>query len=111
MKPNLCAFVSNGMRFTSWTLLTGTVLLGALALATPGGAYGFGACCSTDSANPPVAATARASTAPDAGAPVKGVAEDEPAAGVEVLNPTQARRALALAILLGGNARHDSTNY
>jgi hypothetical protein len=97
------------MTFMRLTLLIGTVFLGALAVvAALGGAQGFGACQLARSANPPVAATARASTAADgANAPVKAVVEDEPAVGLRVRDAAQAKRALALAILLGGNADHD----
>lgn len=92
------------MIFMRWTLLIGAIVLGALALGTP---QGLVACGSAGSGNPPVAATTRASAAAHADAPVKAVVEDEPAAGLGVRTAAQARRALALAILLGGNADHD----
>ena len=88
------------------SIVAAAVFLGALAVAVLAGTQGFGACQWAGGAQPQAAAPKPLHA--DARVPVVGV--DGAVAGPEVLNRAQARRALALAILIGGDARHGSTN-
>jgi hypothetical protein len=91
-------------------ILVAAVFLRALAVAVLAGTQGFGACPSAGTSQPLTAAAAEVPTPAHADIRVPSVGVGGTIAGPEVLNTAQARRALALAILLGGNARHDSTN-
>ncbi len=89
-------------------LLAAAVFFGATAVAAGGVAQGFEACQSGRCADTSTAATtAAASTSARTDARGQVVRDDAPAAGLEVQNTAQAKRALALAILLGGNGHHD----
>jgi hypothetical protein len=88
-------------------ILVAAVFLGTLMVAVLAGTQGFGACQSAGGTQPLAAAAAEAPTPAHMGVRVPAVGVDGAVARPEMLNTAQARRALALAILLGGNARHD----